>query len=127
MNILIVDDHAGMRALIRDIVGATATQIRECASGEEAVSLCRSFSPDCVTMDLRMGAMHGLAAVQYIRQMHPAANIVIVTQFDHDKLRDRAQRVGADGFVTKDNLPTLKRYIELLAAADSQALPDTFT
>jgi DNA-binding NarL/FixJ family response regulator len=119
MNILIVDDHAGMRALIRDIVGPSATQIRECASGEEAIATCQSFSPDCVTMDLRMGAMHGLAVVQYIRQRHPLASIVVVTQFDHDKLRDRAQRVGADGFITKDNLPMLKRYIESLAAPES--------
>jgi DNA-binding NarL/FixJ family response regulator len=120
MNILIVDDHAGMRALIRDIVGPSATQIRECASGEEAVALCKSYAPDCVTMDLRMGAMHGLAAVQYIRQMHPLVSIVVVTQFDHDKLRDRAQRVGADGFITKDNLPTLQRYIELLATPENK-------
>lgn len=118
MNLLIVDDHAGMRAMIRDLVGAMATQIRECASGEEAVSLCRSFSPDCVTMDLRMGAMHGLAAVQYIRQLHPTASIVVVTQFDHEKLRERAQRVGADGFISKDNLTMLKRYFESLTAPD---------
>jgi DNA-binding NarL/FixJ family response regulator len=116
MNLLIVDDHAGVRSLIRDIVGTLATQIRECASGEEAVTLCQSFSPDCVTMDLRMGAMHGLAAVQHIRELYPAASIVVVTQFDHETLRDRAQRAGADGFITKDNLTVLRRYIESLTA-----------
>jgi DNA-binding NarL/FixJ family response regulator len=47
-------------------------------------------------------------------------SIVVVTQFDHDKLRDRAQRVGADGFITKDNLPTLQRYIELLATPENK-------
>jgi two-component system response regulator EvgA len=116
MNLLIVDDHAGVRALIRDIVGSSATQIRECVSGEDAVALCESFSPDCVTMDLRMNAMHGLAAVQYIRQLHPSAHIVVVTQFDHDTLRERAQRAGANGFVTKDNLTVLKHYIESLTS-----------
>jgi DNA-binding NarL/FixJ family response regulator len=120
MNLLIVDDHAGMRALIRDIVGTTATQIHECASGEEAVALCKSFAPDCVTMDLRMGAMHGLAAVQHIRELHPATNIVVVSQFDHDRLRERAQRLGADGYITKDNLTKLKRYVELLATAGDE-------
>jgi DNA-binding NarL/FixJ family response regulator len=114
MNLLIVDDHAGVRALIRDIVGTMAAKICECASGEDAVTACATFSPDCVTMDLRMGGMHGLAAVQKIRQLYPAANIVVVTQFDHDILRERAQRAGADGFVTKDNLTQLKGYIESL-------------
>jgi DNA-binding NarL/FixJ family response regulator len=114
MNLLIVDDHAGVRALIKDIVGTMAAQIRECASGEDAVTLCKTFSPDCVTMDLRMGAMHGLVAVQHIRQLYPAANIVVVTQFDHETLRERAQQAGADGFVTKDNLTMLKSYLESL-------------
>jgi two-component system response regulator EvgA len=114
MNLLIVDDHAGMRALIRDIVGPLAAQIHECASGEAAVTACQAFTPDCVTMDLRMGAMNGLVAVAQIRHLHPAANIVVVTHFDHGTLRNRAQRAGADGFVTKDNLTTLKQYIESL-------------
>jgi two-component system invasion response regulator UvrY len=119
MKLLIVDDHAGVRALIRDIVGTMATQVRECASGEEALTLCQAYSPDCVTMDLRMSAMHGLAAVQQIRQLHPAANIVVVTQFDHDIMRERAQRAGADGFVTKDNLTMLRSYIESLTTRPS--------
>ena len=115
MKVLIVDDHAGMRALIRDLLKQVAAQIRECGSGEEAVGLCESYAPDCVTMDLRMGAMHGLAAVQHIRQAHPNINIAILTQFDHDTLRARARRAGADGYFMKDDLAALKRYVESIA------------
>jgi CheY-like chemotaxis protein len=115
MKLLIVDDHAGMRALIRDQLRHTVSQVRECASAEEALGICETFQPDCVTMDLRMGAMHGLAAVQHIRQAHPDINIAILTQFDHDTLRARAQRVGADSYFMKDDLAALRRYFESLA------------
>jgi DNA-binding NarL/FixJ family response regulator len=115
MKLLIVDDHAGMRALIRDLLRHVATHIRECGSGEEAVGLCESFAPDCVTMDLRLGAMHGLAAVQHIRQAHPDINIAILTQFDHDTLRARAKRAGADSYFIKEDMASLKRYVESLA------------
>jgi DNA-binding NarL/FixJ family response regulator len=115
MKLLIVDDHAGMRAMIRDLLKHVASQIRECGSGEEAVGLCESYAPDCVTMDLRLGAMHGLAAVQHIRERHPDINIAVLTQFDHERLRARAQRVGADSYFVKDDLHALKRYVESLA------------
>lgn len=115
MKLLIVDDHAGMRTLVRDLLRDTVTQVRECGSGEEAIGLCETFVPDCVTMDLRMGAMHGLAAVQHIRQAHPDINIAILTQFDHDTLRARARRAGADSYFMKDDLAALKRYIESVA------------
>jgi len=118
VKFLIVDDHLGTRELIHDLVRHVTSQVQKCASGEEAVALCKTFSPDCVTMDLRMASMHGLAAVQHIRQLHPTTNIVVVTQFDHDTLRERAQRVGADGYITKDNLTMLKRYVESLTSAD---------
>ena len=115
MKLLIVDDHAGMRSMVHDLLRHTVTQVRECASGEEALGICETFQPDCVTMDLRMGAMHGLAAVQHIRQAHPDISIAILTQFDHETLRARAQRAGADSYFMKDDLAALKRYVEALA------------
>jgi DNA-binding NarL/FixJ family response regulator len=118
MNLLIVDDHAGVRELIRDVMRGIASNVRECASGEEAVLLCETYSPDCVTLDLRMGEMHGLTALQLIRRRHPLANIVVVTQFDHDTLRTRARAAGADNFIMKDDLTVLRSYVQTLASCD---------
>jgi CheY-like chemotaxis protein len=115
LNVLIVDDHAGMRALIRDMLAPFALGVRECATGEEALALCSQQAPDCVTMDLRMPGMDGLTCVQQLRAQFPSTNIAVVTQFDHDTLRARAQWAGADTYITKDNLDSLRRYIELLA------------
>lgn len=116
MNFLIVDDHAGLRALIRDLAGEMATTVRECASGEEAVELAKSYSPDCITVDMRMGRMDGITCIQHLRKMHPATHIAVVTQFDNDTLRTRARQAGADIYVTKDNLVPLQSYFELVSS-----------
>jgi len=115
MNLLIVDDHAGIRQMLRELLEHVATQIRECASGEEAVALCEQYTPDCVTVDLRMGEMDGLTCVKLLRERHPTAHIAVVTQFDHDALRTRARFAGADTYVLKDDLESLTRFVELIA------------
>ena len=115
MNFLIVDDHAGLRAMIRDLVAGIATNIRECISGEEAVAVCRHYNPDCITVDLRMHGMNGLTCVHQLRKLHPASHIAVVTQFDNDELRVRARQAGADTYIVKDNLELLQRYFQMLS------------
>jgi CheY-like chemotaxis protein len=115
LKVLIVDDHAGMRDLIRQLIGGLATQLRECASGEEALALCANFAPDFVTMDVRMSGIDGIACVRQLRQLHPAAHIAVVTQFDHDSVRARAQSAGADAYVVKEELSALQRFAHVVA------------
>lgn len=115
MNFLIVDDHAGLRSMIRDVIAAFASNVRECASGEEAVAACRQYIPDCVTVDLRMKGMDGLTCVQHLRRLHPDCHIAVVTQFDHDGLRVRARQAGADTYIVKDNLELLRQHFHMLS------------
>lgn len=115
MNFMIIDDHAGLRSLIRDVIGDLATVVRECASGEEAVALCKEYQPDCITVDLRMSRMDGLTCIHHLRLLHPAAHIAVVTQFDNDALRARARQAGADFYVIKDDLEPLQHFFRVLA------------
>ena len=48
MKLLIVDDHAGVRKLIRELMGHRTTEIRECSDGQEAIRICGEFAPDFV-------------------------------------------------------------------------------
>lgn len=107
-NLLIVDDHAGMRDIIHQMLRGIVGEVRECGSGEEAVLLCDYFAPDCVTVDLRMAGMSGFATVAQIRAAHPQAFIVVVTQLDAEVLRDKAREAGADAYVCKDDLSPLR-------------------
>jgi len=116
VNFLIVDDHARLREMIRELTTAFASNVRECSSGDEAVDACMEFIPDCVTVDLRMKGMDGFTCVQHLRRLHPDAHIVVVTQYDHDGLRVRARQAGADMYIAKDNLELLRRHFQLLSS-----------
>ena len=114
MHILIVDDHAGVRTLIRELLAEsfTATPGRavtfgECSSGEAALGAIAEMRPDLVTVDLRMRGMNGLECVRQLRERLPLACIVVVTQFGNETLRDRARHAGADSVVFKDDLNEL--------------------
>ena len=107
MKLLIVDDHAGMRRTVRDLVATADDDVREAGDGAEAERAFEAQRPDCVIMDVQMSPVGGIAATRQILGRHPGARIIILTQFDDQDLRDSARAAGAYGFVTKDNLDAL--------------------
>lgn len=117
MKFMIVDDHPGVRDLVRQLVASPEDQVRECASGDEAVRIADEFKPDCVTMDVRMPGIDGIAATRAIRRRHPAARIVIVSTFDQAEFRQAARDAGAIAYVRKENLADLRT---LFAQASDQ-------
>lgn len=112
LKLMIVDDHAETRVLIRELVGRFAGEIRECANGKEASTECVDFRPDLVTMDLNMPLTGGLEATRRILASHPEARVIVITQFDTPEFRLAANRAGACHFFSKNNLIGLLRYLE---------------
>src|SRR5262245_54542394 len=86
MKVMIVDDHAGVRNIIRQVLNAPDRNLIECATGEEAVRVARDFEPDFVTMDVRLPGLSGLEAARAIRGFHPTCRIVIVSSYDQPLL-----------------------------------------
>lgn len=114
--VLLVDDNAAMRALIRTLVESSGPVVYECADGESAVAMYERVAPDWVLMDLKMGAMDGLAATRAIRQSDPDARVVIVTEMADDRSRAAAANAGAAGFLAKQNLLELPALLARPAA-----------
>jgi len=114
MKLLIVDDHAGMRALIREFVAHIVSDVRECADGNSAMRACLVDPPDVMTLDLSIGEPDGFDVLDFTRQHCPAVNVVVVTQFLESPMRERLRKAGAPACFSKDDLGDLRAYLEAL-------------
>lgn len=113
MNILIVEDSAPVRRMIRSLVKPFAEIIFECADGCEAFALYERHLPDWVLMDVAMPKTDGISATRQIIAQFPAARIVIVTEYDDEDVRETAFAAGACEYVHKENLLDLRRLLAL--------------
>lgn len=112
LKLLIVEDSAPIRRLIKSVVADLAEEIYECADGAEALAGYSRYQPDFVLMDIRMNLMDGIAATRQITKADPEARIIIVTDYDQTDLREAANRAGAIGYVLKDNLLDLVSFLK---------------
>ncbi len=114
MKIMIVDDNATVRRVIRRAVSEIADEIVECPDGAEVQPLYTLCLPDVVLMDIRMPRVDGLTATRRLKTHFPRANVLIVTDIDDESVRSAAMEAGACGFASKENLTQLD---ELILAA----------
>jgi two-component system response regulator DegU len=112
MTILIVEDNAGIRRLLRKVVSRFAEQVWECSDGADALAAFEEHGPDLVLMDVRMPRQDGLVSTREIRQLHPEARVIIVTDYDDDELRKAASNAGAVGYLLKQDMTQLRQQIE---------------
>lgn len=109
MTILIVDDNARMRSMIRGILAHPDVQCSECGDGGTAVINYEELRPAWVVMDIMLPVMNGIRATREIIARDPEARVVIVTNFDDAEYREAAVRAGARAFVVKEELDKLRQ------------------
>jgi DNA-binding NarL/FixJ family response regulator len=112
MNLLIVDDHAEARAVIRSYLGPLAGTVTECADGRSAIALIRRNAPDVMTLDLRLGPEDGIAILEFIRAHFPNVHVLVVTQFREPAIAELVIRLGAAGCFGKSDLGELRAYLQ---------------
>jgi DNA-binding NarL/FixJ family response regulator len=81
IGVLVVDDNAQFRAVLRDVVAATAGMscVGDAASGEAALEACAAHPPDLVIMDKRMPGIGGIEAARRMAARHPDVMVVLVS------------------------------------------------
>jgi DNA-binding NarL/FixJ family response regulator len=116
VTVLIVDDNAQFRALLRDLVAAEPDfhVVGEAADGAEAMRLVSELRPDILLLDLGMPRVHGLEVLRWSKAERPERKVVIVTVHTEEAYRQAAEASGADAFLLKRTLgtallPTLQR------------------
>jgi DNA-binding NarL/FixJ family response regulator len=121
MRVIVVDDDAIVVRSLATILGAepdievagTGT------SGEEAVSLFSACEPDVVLMDIQMPGGDGLSAAEKILAADPAARVVFLTTFSDDDYIVRALRLGARGYLIKQDVGTIAPALRSVMAGQS--------
>ena len=107
IRVLLVDDHALVRAGLAALLEATEDilVVGEAADGDQAVELARNTTPDVVLMDLSMPGTDGVTATRRLLADLPETQVLVLTSFsDRDRVRD-ALAAGAIGYLLKDSTP----------------------
>ena len=102
MKILIADDSAFMRGILKDIVAKSqwnGAQIIEAVDGKDAVNKFKAETPDLVLLDIVMPEQDGIAVLKDIG--HSAKSVVIVSSVDQDTVIQEAKGLGARDYITK--------------------------
>lgn len=127
IRVVVVDDDERVRRDFRQILELEADieVIGVVNDGAVAVEFCGRHAPDVVVMDVRMPVMNGIDATRELRAHHDSTcRVLIVTTFDLDDYVLGAIRVGASGFLLKDQaLDQLVPAVRTIAAGEAIVSP----
>ena len=118
-KILLVDDAAFMRKMIKDTLTKNGyTEVFEAVDGADAVAKFDELAPDLVVMDITMPNMDGLEALKTIRAKNGSANVVMCSAMGQESMVMDAVRSGAKDFIVKPFKPdrVLKTVTSILGA-----------
>jgi len=101
-RILVVDDAAFMRMMIKEILSKNGFEvIGEASDGVQAVEKFNELQPDLVTMDITMPEMDGIAALKEIKKTDPNAKIIMCSAMGQQAMVIDAIQAGAKDFIVK--------------------------
>ncbi len=101
-SVLIVDDAAFMRMMIKDILLKNGYNVvGEADNGSKAIEKYKELSPDLVTMDITMPEMDGIEALKGIKAVNPAATVVMCSAMGQQAMVIEAIQAGAKDFIVK--------------------------
>jgi two-component system invasion response regulator UvrY len=102
MNILLVDDHAVVRAGVRRLLASEAgISILEAETGHDAVDIWRRERPDLIILDLSLTDTSGLELLRRLIQLDKGAKILVLSMHSESVYAARALQAGARGYVSK--------------------------
>lgn len=103
LKALVVDDDTHVRSfltiLMRKIVSGT---ISEATNGQEAIEAYTRLNPDLVLLDVNMPILDGMSALPKIRELNPAAVVIMLTSLAMRRVVQDALDAGASNFIRKD-------------------------
>ena len=101
-RILVVDDAAFMRMMIKDILTKNGFDVvGEASDGQQAVEKYKELHPDLVTMDITMPEMDGITALKEIKKINPGSKVIMCSAMGQQAMVIDAIQAGAKDFIVK--------------------------
>jgi two-component system nitrogen regulation response regulator GlnG len=128
-SILVIDDDSEIRYSLTRVLSSRDYAVTTAASGEDGIAAVRMSPPDVVFLDIRMGGMGGIEALQHIRSINPRQLVILMTAFGTAQTAIEAMKYGAFDYIMKPFDPqkvlalaenALKTRADLHAAGDYQ-------
>ena len=130
INILVVDDHAVVRAGLRAVIQSDPDLniIAEATGGLEALSLIEKTQPDVIVLDLSMPDMDGIMVTKEVHARYPGIRILILTVHEDEAMLREVMRSGASGYILKhaaedDLIEAIKLIMQGDIYVDQKMLP----
>lgn len=101
MTVLIVEDDASMRALLRDVLERAGHRVIERPDGTDLRAVAEHERFDAVILDKEMPGPNGLDLLSFLRTRRPAAPVILVTAFGGPRVAEEAARRGAYSYLEK--------------------------
>ncbi|GAB1544848.1 hypothetical protein NUACC21_75240 [Scytonema sp. NUACC21] len=99
--ILIVDDAAFTRRMIRKSLVAAGYEILEASNGQEGLEMAAVHNPDCMLIDLLMPGMDGFAVLEALRDLQSTIPVIVISADIQENVKQRCLELGAAGFINK--------------------------
>jgi len=102
-TILIAEDNAVNRELLRELLEAREYRVEEACNGQEALDMIPALKPDLLLLDLSMPVLDGFATLKKIRETPEMASlaVVAVTAYAMRGDQEKAMQAGFDGYLSK--------------------------
>lgn len=100
-TVLIIDDAAFSRRMLRKYLQVDGYEILEAANGAEGLEMIKSNRPGCVLTDLLMPNVSGLELLERLRQENLKVPVIIISADIQDSSRQQGMELGATGFINK--------------------------
>ena len=124
--VMIVDDHAVMRRMLRELFEAEELEVSDAVNGAEGVEKAQKVKPGLIILDLSMPVMNGLDAARALKLLMPRVPLLMFTNNAAGTVEKEARSVGISAVISKSASDALKQLLaraKALLGSDEMSIP----